>query len=200
MAGSHNFVHNGVFSLFYYSDRLSVAVTPHNFVEGLHEGRISYRGPIRLTFINSGTRPVGVLHSWVGFVEPSPDDRPVMDDCSGTAPIHAQVDFAPLVVKPYEMATTEMNGSGSFARRTITSPDDKTTVVVCVEFEIATIDDISEKAIVVERAEIMPGLYHWSFPGEWKPFHLVDRTWSLPSVLHHPKLWLSELFQQPATH
>jgi hypothetical protein len=94
-------------TFFYYSDEMSVVVTPRFLVNLLEKDKIMVEPPTSITFINSGSRPIAVLGVSMMIVQPT--EKTARPDCRGNGNHWlSHLVFDQTVVKPYEMTTLSM--------------------------------------------------------------------------------------------
>jgi len=96
---------NAFYSIFYYSDELTIITQDESAAYTLDENKVTVFSPAAFVFVNSGTRPVAVTDMWVFFDQPN-KDYPEREDCSPVGPrVGLQMVFQPSVLKPHDIMT-----------------------------------------------------------------------------------------------
>ncbi|MBT1512740.1 hypothetical protein KIP88_19760 [Bradyrhizobium sp. SRL28] len=151
------------FNLFYYSDELSVAVSPGGPIR-LDGRSLTVNPPRSLTFINSGTRPVAVLEVEVSYVQPT--RQTLKPDCSRGHFSHLGLDVEATVVKPQEIVVTSSkfhDGRSSVEEATFfvteaNSERSDVSVAECVTFKfVATDTSVQSRTIFMGAYELLLG-------------------------------------------
>jgi hypothetical protein len=93
------------YSLIYYSDQLTVVVHP-TFWQHV-EGLVGVQVPRKITYVNSGSRPVAVLNVHMVAAQQAVQTEPV--DCShGQFELIEVVSDQNVVIKPYDTTTRDL--------------------------------------------------------------------------------------------
>jgi len=136
---------------------------------GFTDAEIDFAGPVEVTFINGGNRPMGIVSVDLIAVQPQPDVD--FKDCNGTG-VFGSADFKPLVVKGGEVVVQglKFTQDGPLKIDEWNRAKQSRSVMICLSFSVATpgrlYPSLQKPLFQVNHAR---GEREWQYQNFYKP-------------------------------